>query len=80
MRRTYTRDQGLCRPDKSDCEVKTTLRYRFGFCRPPQWVVQVVQRTMARRQGGPYDGPTVEAVFCFPIQNVVKSTEIYGVT
>ena len=27
---------------------------------------------------GPSEGPTVESIFCFPIQNVVKSTEIYG--
>jgi len=26
---------------------------------------------------GPSEGPTVESVFCFPIQNVVKSTKIY---
>ena len=24
------------------------------------------------------EGPTVESVFCFPVQNVVRSTEIYG--
>jgi len=29
-------------------------------------------------EGGPSEGPTVESVFCFPVQNVVKSTEIYG--
>ena len=73
-RKVQIRFEEFCPPVKFSLKMACLVRTP-PHAVPQQWVVQVVQCTRARWQGPPFPpmGPTVESVFCFPIQNVVKS-------